>query len=370
MRLEELSTPAAVVDLETVERNARRMSEHVSSLGARLRPHVKTHKCLEAARLQVRGHFGGITVSTLAEARAFAEGGFEDITYAVPISPARMAEAAKLSRSLRHLNLLIDHPDTAAALSSTASNHDVRLRVFLKFDCGYHRAGVDPESENALELARQLHEDPHLELVGVLTHAGHSYSCRNAGEIRKVASTERQVAVEFAGRLEQSGVPPGIVSIGSTPTVALAENLDGITEVRPGNYAFFDVFQATIGSCTLEDAAFSVLASVIGVYPSDDRFIIDAGALALSKDGGPRHVDLDAGFGRVLSLEGERLDHEVASLSQEHGVCRKGAAPLPRVGTKLRVLANHSCLAAAQHSRFHVVVGDEIDAEWQPVKGW
>ncbi len=368
MRIGDLSTPCALVDFEAVDRNTRRMAERMTRLGVKLRPHVKTHKCVEAARLQVRGHFGGITVSTLAEARHFARAGFRDITYAFPLAIPRIAEAAELARSIDRLNVLIDHEATLAALEASG----FRFSAFLKVDCGDHRAGVDPSRLESVELARRLSRAA--DFRGILTHAGHSYACRNADEIRVLAAQERDVMVAFAKRLRAAGVEVREISVGSTPTMSHAENLDGVTEARPGNYVFYDAFQASIGSCAPEDAALSVLATVVSHYPSQNKLMIDAGALALSKDTGARHVAPDCGFGAMLSLDGRRLPElRLTDLSQEHGQAR-GVEPLRferyPVGAKLRIVPNHSCLTAAMHDRYHVVRGANVVAEWKPVKGW
>jgi D-serine deaminase-like pyridoxal phosphate-dependent protein len=373
VKLDELKTPCALIDIERVERNTATMAERAHRLGVRLRPHVKTHKCVPAARLQIRDHFGGITVSTLAEAAAFADAGFEDISYAVPIAPARIGEALALTRRVRRLSLLADHPTTVAELSRAATEASVKLRVFIKVDCGYHRAGVDPLSPDSVRLARHVHEAASLDFAGVLTHAGHSYDCTDRQQIAVVAEQERSVAVAFAQKLEAAGIPVQDVSIGSTPTLSVAERLDGVSEVRPGNYVFYDAFQAAIGSCSLDDAALSVMASVIGSYPDEGRLVIDAGALALSKDRGATHVDPVTRYGVVTTLEGNRLGAlQLQALSQEHGIVR---APPERiaeldVGSRLRVIANHSCLTAALHDVLYVVRNGEVVDRWQPVRGW
>lgn len=374
MRIEELRTPAALVDLDVLERNAERMSEKARRLGVRLRPHVKSHKTLEAARLQVRGHFGGITVSTLAEAAFFAAGGFRDITYAVPIAGAKLAQVAELLPRLERLNLLVDHADAATAVELCARERGVRFSVFLKVDCGYHRAGVDPARAASAALAARLAVSPQLDFRGLLTHAGHAYGCRTAEEIRVVAAQERDVMVAFAARLRAAGVAVPEISVGSTPTLAVADNLDGVSEARPGNYVFFDAFQAAIGSCTLDEVAFSVLVRVIGHYPERRELLVDGGALALSKDPGPVHVDPACGFGVVLTPEGQRLAGVcVMSLSQEHGLLRVADAlapePLP-LGAVLRIVPNHSCLAAALFDRYAVHRGGVVVDEWRPVRGW
>jgi len=375
MRIGDLRTPAALVDLGRVERNASRMAERAALLGVRLRPHVKTHKTLEGARLQVRGQFGGIAVSTLAEASFFANGGFADITYAVPIAPAKLEEAAELARRTERFAVVLDDPAVADAAEACARRCGIRLGVFLKVDCGAGRSGVDPELEESVVLAGRLASAPHLELRGILTHAGQSYRCRNAGEIRAVAAVERDVMTAFAARLRQAAVPVADVSIGSTPTLAVARDLAGVTEVRPGNYVFFDATQVAIGSCALDDVAFSVLVRVIGRYPRRRELVVDGGALALSKDPGPVHLDPECGYGIVLDAGGERRTGlRVVSLSQEHGVVRSARdfAPgeLP-IGSLLRIVPNHSCLAAALFDRYAVVgAAGAVVAEWRPVRGW
>jgi D-serine deaminase-like pyridoxal phosphate-dependent protein len=371
----ELTTPAALVDLDRLEANTSRISERVRRLGAKLRPHVKTHKCAEAARFQIRGHFGGITVSTLAEASFFARGGFRDVTYAVPISPSRLEEAVEIGRSLESFHLLLDHESTFEAMAACARAKGVRLSSFLKVDCGYHRAGVDPKSEASVALALRMARSPDVEFAGILTHAGHSYHATSADEIKAFAETERRVMAEFAAKLAEAGAPPPVVSVGSTPTISLGDSLEGITEARPGNYVFYDRFQAAIGSCGLESAAFSVLATVLSHYPDRNEILIDAGGLALSRDEGPTHLDPQCGYGAVFSGDGSTHFSalRIHSLSQEHGKMKSDRpidyTVLP-VGARLRIVPNHSCLAAALFDRYHVFRGETAVDEWRPVRGW
>lgn len=374
MKFSELKTPCALVDLDRFEGNCARMADRAHALGVRLRPHVKTHKCVEAARIQTRDHFGGITVSTLAEARGFADGAFRDITYAVPVPLDRLDECATLARRLDRFHLVLDHETTLAALEEFAAAHGIRFSVFLKVDCGLHRAGVDPARDESIELARHIHASDHVGLTGILTHAGHSYASRSADQSRTVARQERDVMVQFGERLRAAGVPVSEVSVGSTPTATAADDLTGVTEIRPGNYAFFDAFQVAIGSCPIDDVAFTVLATVIGRHDGRRELVINAGALALSTDRGPVHVDPGCGFGIVAAGSQQRpVDGlVVVSLSQEHGVLRS-ERPLDRSwqpGTRLRIVPNHSCLAAACFDRYHVVRGDEVVDEWRPVRGW
>ena len=375
MRITELKTPCALVDLDVVERNCARMSARAEGLGVKLRPHVKTHKCVSIARIQTRGHSGAITVSTLAEARAFAAGGFVDITYAVPVPLAAIPEAADMLRQGVHLKLLLDHEATLRELEAFGLARGVSFPVFLKVDCGYHRAGVDPEREESAAFAVSVARSPHLSLEGLLTHAGHAYHCRSAEEIRVVAEQERAVMAGFAAKLRSAGVLVPEVSAGSTPTCCVAENWTGVTEIRPGNYVFFDVFQGAIGSCSSDDAlAFTVLATVIGHYPERGRMLLNAGALALSKDPGPAHLDPDGGFGIPCDLSGKPIRGlKLTGLSQEHAEAVVSAPALYGrfpIGAPLRIIPNHSCLAAACFERYLVLRGGEVVDEWRTERGW
>jgi D-serine deaminase-like pyridoxal phosphate-dependent protein len=370
MHLADLPTPAAVVDLDIVERNCARMAERLAAQGVRIRPHVKTHKCTALAKLQ-GGQ--GITVSTVAEARAFGAAGFHDQILAVPVAPQRIEEVLELGREFR-LAVLVDDPEVAAKLSRSAEGRGQRAPVWLKVDCGYHRAGVDPLSPRAMSLARSLAQAPGLDFQGLLTHAGHSYDCVDAAGILRVAQQEVSVLTGLARRLRASGVPVPGVSVGSTPTLSVPHDLGGVTEGRPGNYVFYDLHQAAIGSCTVADIAISVLSTVIGVYPDRGTLLLDAGALALSKDPGATHMADGPSWGLLMALSGRPLPGlRMVGLSQEHGkvrISQAGNVSSLAVGDRVRVLPNHSCLVAAMHAQLVVVRGQQVIDRWSPVRGW
>ena len=262
MKLETLKTPGLVLDIAKVKRNAERMSRRIKQFGADLRPHIKTHKCIEVARIQTAGHSGAVTVSTLAEARAFAANGFSKITYAVPIESGKFAEAIEISRGCE-LSLITDDIDVPDQLNDAAKQANVHLNLFLKVDCGYHRCGVEPTKQEATEIPRRISNASNLRFAGILTHAGHSYNCQTKPELLALAKHERDLMADFGEALRKEVGQVPIVSIGSTPTITSVDHLDGIDEVRPGNYIFFDAFQATLGSCSFDDCALTVLASVV-----------------------------------------------------------------------------------------------------------
>jgi D-serine deaminase-like pyridoxal phosphate-dependent protein len=373
MRLEELPTPSLLVDLARVRNNAARVRELAEKSCVRLRPHVKTHKCAEIARLQTEGFDGALTVSTLAEASFFAARGFRDITYAVPVEPGKFDSAIELARQIDRLSLITDDVDIPLQLDEAARRAGVKLDLFLKVDCGYHRCGVEPDTNEAREIPRLIDDAKNLRFAGILTHAGHSYHCTNHDELLTLARHERDLMVEFAETLRGDGIEVADVSIGSTPTIAVVDHLESVTEIRPGNYIFFDAFQATLGSCRFEDCALTVLASVVHRDPVRRKVVIDAGAIALSKDRGAIELDAHCGYGHVLDVAGNETGLRVDTVSQEHGqifVEDEATFESLRVGARLRVLANHSCLTAAQHTHYNVIEGERVVDHWEIQRGW
>ena len=179
--------------------------------------------------------------------------------------------------------------------------------------------------------------------------------------------------VAFATKLRSDGIDVPTVSIGSTPSIMHVDNLEGVDEIRPGNYIFFDAFQATQGSCSFGDCALSVLAAVTHVSRQYKKVIVDAGGIAMSKDRGPVEFDGGCGYGRVLDLEGNDLGLRIDSLSQEHGemtVLDEQLFDKLTVGAHVRILANHSCMTAAQHTHYNVIENGSIVDKWQIHTGW
>src|SRR4029453_15658214 len=289
--LDDLPTPALILDRAILRRNLKRMSERLRAAGVMLRPHLKTAKSIEVGRMAVEGHDGRITVSTLAEARYFADGGFKDILYGVGGVPSKLPAVAELRRRGVNLRVVTDNLVVARAIADSAKNGDT-FSVFIEIDSGGGRAGRPwPGRPGLLALAPRLlgvppllDGPPGVELAGVMTHAGHSYHESTPDGIAAVAEQERQAIVGAPGKLRAGGVPCPIVSGGSTPTAMHSRDFTGITEMRPGVYVFNDLDQEYIGSCAPSDLALSVLASVIGHYPHRNQVLVDAGALALSKD--------------------------------------------------------------------------------------
>jgi D-serine deaminase-like pyridoxal phosphate-dependent protein len=371
----ELPTPALLLDQSILERNLTRMQERANNFGVSLRPHIKTHKCIQIANHQLELGARGITVSTLFELEQFIAAGFNDITWALPLIPDHIERILELSDKAT-IRVVIDSPEIFERLNAIERVGSERFHVWLKVDCGYHRAGVDPKSQLAEKLVQSLNDSKNLVFDGILTHSGHSYDSHNRAEIMVVAEQERSVMAEFAERMRTKGLKIPMVSIGSTPTMSVTENLEGINEIRPGNYAFYDYTQVMLGSCGIADCALTVLASVISHQPGASHFILDAGALALSKDTGPLHISNDMDMGIIYEdYDRKRLQAHVhvKTLSQEHGkVLISESSNLRgqyKVGDKVRILEHHSCLTAANFDYYYVVKGYEVVDRWKILRG-
>jgi len=374
--IHDLQTPALLVDRDRLASNCERMESRCRDLGVRLRPHVKTAKSVDVARLLPSAWSHGITVSTVREAEHFVGAGVEDVLYAVTVTPDKLPRLARLTEGGARVRLAVDSLEMAVAIPSRAVALGVTFDVLVEIDCGEHRSGVPADSGLLLEIARAVHEAEGTLLAGVYTHGGHAYECRNADAIRAVAADERRAVVLASQRLRDAGLPCEVVSVGSTPTLTFADGLDGVTEARAGVFTFQDLYQVGLGVCGLDDVAASVLTTVIGHQRDHGTLLIDAGGLALSKDRGTAGfgTDGDCGYGLLTDAAGTDVVPEVMveDVFQEHGVVRGAGLSFDRfpIGSRLRVLPNHACMTAAQYSRYHVVHEERVVATWNRVNEW
>ncbi|HYC06114.1 MAG TPA: alanine racemase [Azospirillaceae bacterium] len=375
--IQDLPTPALLLDVGRLRRNALRVRTKAQALGVRLRPHLKTAKSVEVARLLTAGGEPRITVSTLAEARYFFGAGFDDILYAVGIAPGKLPQVADLVAAGCRLTVVVDNVPMAEAVQRFAAASGLVVPVMIEVDTDGHRAGIEPDDPQLIDVAVALHAGPGVAFAGVMTHAGDSYGCRSVQQFEAMAAKECAGISRAAARLAAAGFPCAEVSIGSTPTAHYARALPGVTELRAGVYGFGDLAQAGLGTCAIDDIAISVLCSVIGHRPKLGRIIVDAGFLALSRDRSTATQPVDWGFGAVCRAEdGQLLENLVVSgTNQEHGIitARNGEpdyAALP-IGSQLRILPNHACATAAAYDRYHLVEGSSaLRGTWPRVNGW
>lgn len=375
--LDLIETPCLLLDADRVTANVAAMRSRLDGLGVVLRPHLKTAKSRDVARIAMAGEAGPATVSTLREAEYFAEGGVRDMIYAVGIAPQKLDRVGWIRRHWQaDVSIILDSPEQAEAVASWSRRSGDPLPVLIEVDADGHRSGVKPQdAERLVAIGRILERDASLR--GILLHAGDSYGLSEPDALRAAAEAERIAAVTAAKALRDAGLPCPVVSVGSTPTARYAETLDGITEVRAGVFMIGDLFQAGVGSCTVEDIALTVLATVIGHQREKGWIITDAGWMALSRDRGTARQAVDQGYGVVCDRAGRPYpDLIVADANQEHGILalRKGStAALPDlpVGARLRILPNHACATGAQHDRYHVVMDGRLTgAVWPRINGW
>ena len=369
-------TPAFVIEEARLEKNLRRALDKARALGVHLRPHLKTHKSIGIALRQMETPRGPACVSTLLEAEYFFSHGVTDLLYAVGIAPQKLPQVAELRKRGCDLKIILDNAAAADAVSDYCRAHGVSIPVLLEVDVDGHRSGLAPESEELLTVAEHLREGAHL--VGVLTHAGASYDEPDLEHVRKAAERERDGIVLAARRLREAGHKIDIVSVGSTPTVLMAEDETGVTEVRCGVYSLFDLFMTNVGVATVDDIAGSVLATVIGHQPAKGQVIVDAGWMAMSRDRGTARQKRDYGYGLVCGVDGTPLRGGTVLMkgaNQEHGISEATEGPALRpedfpVGTRLRILPNHACPTAAPYEKLLLVRDGKIVEELPHVRGW
>lgn len=358
------ATPFLDLDHDRLLRNLRRMQARADAAGAALRPHVKTHKSLDIARLQLETGARGVTASKPSEARVFVEGGIGSVTLAYPVvRPEALDDLLGAARSRgADVRFIAGDRTHVSALAAAGARHGLVLPVFLKVDVGLGRIGVQPGSDMADALARRLHEGPWTSFAGLIAHAGQAYSAKDADGLAAIARREAEILVGLGGRLAASGVPVPVISVGATPTCLGAPIPPEINEIRPGNYALLDRTALRLGICTADDLALSVVATVVG--RAERHAIIDAGSKALSSDGGP-HGTAIAGFGLVTAADAlHGQEWRVEKLSEEHGFVACGDRDL-QVGARVRVFPNHACATVACFEVYGPADADPDAPNWR-----
>jgi D-serine deaminase-like pyridoxal phosphate-dependent protein len=377
MDIRALQTPCLLLEAAKFRHNLTSMRTHLERLGVGFRPHLKTAKSIDVARIAMPTAEGPAMVSTLREAEYFADGGVRDMTYGVGITPDKLPRVTSLRARGVDLSIILDSVEQAQAVAAHVAASGDRLPVLIEVDADGHRSGVAPDDAELLVAIGNILVQGGAELRGVLLHAGDSYALNDPDALAAAAENERQAAVTAATILRTAGLSSPVVSIGSTPTARFARDLTGVTEVRAGVFMFGDLYQAGVGSVRQDDIAVSVLASVIGHQRAKGWILVDAGWMAMSRDRSTAKQAVDQGYGVVCDLSGRPYaDLIMVDTNQEHGVIalRPGsAATLPElpVGARVRILPNHSCATGAQHDRYHLLgEAGTIEAEWPRISGW
>ncbi len=355
-RLSDLVTPALIVDRDRLNANISAMAARAKALGVALRPHAKTHKSPAIAALQRAHGATGLTVATLTEAEGFADEGADDLLItAPPVGEWRLERLLALARRVR-IRVAVDSVEVVAALDRACARHQTEIGYVWEVDCGVGRFGTAPGVASADPIAQSVGVADHASFDGLLTFGGHAYAATGPDEIAAAARDEHDAIEQTVSALADRGIEAAVRSVGSTPTAHAMRSAEGITELRPGNYVFYDATQVALGVVGPERCALSVLATVTS-RPAPDRLILDSGSKALAAE---RLSTLTPGFGRIERHPGLRVDR----LYEEQAIVHSDAPCELPVGARLRVVPNHACAAANLHSQMHVVEQDEVVDVW------
>ena len=374
--LKELFTPCLVIDKSKLSKNIQRIKSLVSKRKINFRPHLKTVKCKEITKTFIDEFGSSAMVSTIEEIEQLKECGINDFLYSVAIVPNKLNRIAKSLSKNCEITVSVDHISMAQELVNFYKNTGSKISAVIELDFDGHRSGIRPKAKQQLcEIGKCL-SDAGL-FRGVMSHAGESYSLSNNKELIKCAKNEADQTLLAVSILKEASIDCELVTIGSTPTVLSDYQNNEITELRAGVFAFFDLVQAGVGICRVEEIALSVLTSVISINKEIDAIIVDAGWMALSRDRGTSSQKFDYGYGQVCFENGELIDDViVTNVQQEHGIIqvRKGSnAKLPdiKTGEVLRILPNHACATAAAHSSYNVINNkNEVTEVWDRFNGW
>ena len=351
----ELETPAAIVDLDRLERNLDRAADYATRHGLALRPHVKTHKTAWIAAEQVRRGAPGVTCATPREAEVMSAVTDDILLAYPPVGPGRAARVAALPRDTRVI-VALDSIEAIIEMERDAEAAGRSVGVYVEIDMGMHRVGV-PDAQSALELVKRVQRSRALYYEGIAFYPGHVREPVDAQD----ASLERLNATIAAtlDTLRKGGAEPTVVSGGSTPTLWHTHRLHGVTEMRPGTYVYNDRTTAEIGACGWDDCAFTVLATVVSTAVAGQA-VIDAGTKALGRE--PlRGADSTGGFGSLL----EHPEVVVKGMSEEHGLLDLSRSDWkPRVGEMVRVIPNHVCIVVHLNDTMHGIRGQQVERVW------
>lgn len=360
MLLGDLPTPQVLIDHDILRRNLDRVQALADQGKQSLRPHSKTHKSPLIAKWQLDRGAAGICCAKVGEAEVMAAAGITNIRLPYPINPSNAARIIALMERAS-ISIIVDHPDVAAGWSDAMKRAGRTLDVLVKVDVGFHRCGIDPAG-GAVEFIKRVSALEGLRLRGLLSHAGHAYHAASEQELCAIASAEAATLGALQAEAATAGVELRELSVGATPTLRFSAGQERITELRPGNYAYFDRTQVALGAATLDDCALMVLATVVTRH--EGRIILDCGSKTLTNDGA-RGISKAAGFGAVLAGNGEPprrvVDNLVVErLSEEHATVKVDGTTTLQPGDRVRVVPNHSCVVSNLVDEVRLVEGDRV----------
>ncbi|MFD0715856.1 alanine racemase [Paenibacillus sp. GCM10027626] len=343
--VEQLDTPAVVVDLDLLDANLRRTADLARKSGIKLRPHIKTHKSIWIAKKQLEYGSVGVTTAKLGEAEVMAAAGIDDILIAYPIvGKKKLERLGNLMKSAK-VTVSTDNYEVAKGLSDLGLSLSQRVALYIDINTGLNRMGKEPGEESA-DLIEQIVALPGIEVTGIMTHSGHVYGKSGHDECRAVAQHEAESLVRTQQLLRERGIEIREVSVGSTPTAKFLGEFPGVTEARPGAYVYGDVSQIVTGTMTREQCALRIYATVVG-KPRANTVVIDAGSKTLTTDVNPA----SPGYGILVDYPGVILER----LSEEHGNLRVPDGVELEIGQVVEIIPNHCCTVVNLHDQLTAV---------------
>jgi D-serine deaminase-like pyridoxal phosphate-dependent protein len=363
MLLSDLPTPQVLIDHTRAMNNIARVQALATDAGVRLRPHAKTHKSPAVARWQLDAGAVGIACAKIGEAEVFADAGITDIRLPYPVNPANAPRLLALMDRAA-VSIIVDHPAVARGWSDAMQRAGRAVDVLIKVDVGFHRCGIDPHAD-PLGFISTVASLPGLRLRGLLSHAGHAYHAASEDALRAIARDEAALLADLRQRAFASGIALDEISVGATPTLRFSAGQSGVTELRPGNYVYFDRTQVALGAASLDDCALTVLATVVSKHPG--RIILDCGSKTLTNDQA-RGISAASGYGAVLAGDSDALDYAreidealtIERLSEEHATVRVTGTTRLEPGDRVRVVPNHSCVVSNLVDVVRLVEADQV----------
>ena len=353
MKLNQLSTPNFILNLDVLEKNLKVVQELCNKHSKQLWPMTKTHKSTKLAQVQIEYGAKGLLVGTIDEAEAFVDKGIENITFPYPIANiANIKRAIELTKKARII-LSFDNMESAKIWNEELSKENITLEYFILINSGLNRLGVKPEA--VVNLAKELAQFEKLKLIGISTHPGHVYGVTSAEEVAPISKQEIDVMCEAKRLLVEDGFKIELVATGSTPTFFDVVANEVFDILRPGNYPFYDNIQLSLEICKEEECSLTALGTIIS-RPNKDLFIVDVGSKCLGLDKGAHGSALITGFGKVK-------DHDnlnIIGLSEEVGKIQIVGETDLKVGDKIEIIPNHSCSCANMTSYVIGYRGDEV----------
>ena len=356
MKIFELDTPSLLIDKERLERNILDMQRYAKESGVCLRPHTKTHKCPEIAKMQLAAGACGIAVAKTGEAEVMAENGISDIFIANEVvGGSKLRRIAKLAEDGVKISFGVDTPCQVTEAERIFEEADVSVPVLIEIEIGENRSGII-EQADFLTLLDTIRTCPHVLFGGIFSHDGNTYSAESIAALHQLSETAQVRTLHFADLARQHGMPCKTVSYGATPTfMNHVKILPGITELRPGTYALMDASQGhAIG--TLERCAATVLASVIS-KPTGTRTILDVGAKGLTMQSRTEGICATPGKGTIYGRE----DVHIEKVFDEHAILNdKAFHDAVQVGDKVRIIPVHICPVCNLYETAYLIDGDEV----------